>query len=191
MRQYCVPSAALIRNPHARGEASGYLRAVAEDQSESLADMVRSFLDDDEVALLPQDLDTEHRRNTWSYSVAPAAVDVVDVVAAFNYVAAALRQRFASHVGVATFYAWYDEQAGQLRCSLSSLDPGSLPFDAAYATTDDAADVARLAAKDPHPGEVFWSDLVDVTEAPENHPGQPLDPFPVWSAVVKAPDDRG
>jgi hypothetical protein len=99
-------SAALIRQAHPRNEPAGYLRVVAEAPGESLADMVRSFLDDGEVALLPEDRDVEHHRHTWSYSVAPSSVDVADVVSALNHVAAELRDRFTSHVGVATFYAW-------------------------------------------------------------------------------------
>jgi hypothetical protein len=150
--------------------------------------MVRSYLDDQEIALLPQDSNAEHRRNMWSYSVALTPVDVADVVAALNHVAAALRQRFASHVGIATFYAWYDQQAGQLRCSLASLGPESLPFGGAYFGTEDAAGVVRLAATDTHAGHIPWSDLADVTEESEDPAESPFDPFPVWWSDVSGAD---
>ncbi len=156
-----------------------------------MADMVRSFLEDDEVALIPQDRAAETRRNTWSYSVAPGPVDVAGVVAALNDVAAELRRRFASHVGIATFYAWYDGQAGLLRCSLGSVGPESLPFGAPYVTVEDAADVARLAATDPSPGEVSWSDLADIADEPKSPRGEPLDPFPVWSVILEKPGGSG
>ncbi len=173
-------------HPHV-GDRPGYLLAVAEDQGESLADMVRSFLEDDEVALLPQHRAAEPRRNTWSYSVAPGPIDVAGVVAALNDVAAELRRRFASHAGVATFYAWYDGQAGQLRCSLGSVGPESLPFGAPYVAVEDAADVVRLAATDPSRGEVSWSDLADIVDEPKSPRGEPLDPFPVWTVILDGP----
>ena len=185
---YGATSAASMRRAHPRVESAEYLRAVADAPGESLADMVRSFLDDGEVALVPEDRDAEHRRNTWSYSVEPNSIDVADVVAALHHVTQGLRDRFASHVGVATFYAWYDEQTGQLRCSVRSVAPESLPFGAAYRTVADAAEVVRLAAADSHPGTVRWSDLVEGADEPESHLDKQLDPFPVWAAIIKNPD---
>jgi hypothetical protein len=163
-----------------------YVRAMSDGRAESLAEMVQSYLDDDDVSLLPDDPVTEARRNTWCYSVSAVSVDVPQVVAALNFVAAALRRRFAAH-GSGTFYAWYDLQAGQLRCSLSSRPPESLPFGAPYFATGDPVEVVRLAALDPSPGVVLWSELVDVTdEAPDADmlDEQPAPAFPVWCAVL-------
>ncbi|WP_328850986.1 hypothetical protein OG994_23405 [Micromonospora globbae] len=152
----------------------------------SLTEMVRSYLDDSEVTLLPADPATEVRRNTWSYSVSPTSVDVPQVVAALNFVADELRQRLAGHTGSGTFYAWYDAQAGQLRCSLSSQPAESLPFGAPYLATTDAAKVVRMAAGDRHRGVVLWGNLADVDERAD--PDAPDDelaaPFPVWCAEV-------
>ncbi|MFI7597587.1 hypothetical protein [Actinoplanes sp. NPDC049681] len=164
---------------------------MPEDQSESLAGMIRSYLDDDEVALLPNDIDAEVRRNTWRYSVAADSIVVADAVAALQHVATELRQRFADHAGTATFYAWYDEQAGQVRCSLRSRAPEDLPFGAAYRTTEDAADVVRLAATDSHPGHIPWSDLSDTTDPPDDSAAQAVEPFPVWCAVVTGGSTNG
>lgn len=94
-----------------------------------LATLVRSYLDDDEVMLLPDDPDREHRLNTWGYSIPDGRLDVAAVVAALQFVHRELRQRAT---GSATFYAWYDEQAGQLRCSLTSAPADRLPFRAPY-----------------------------------------------------------
>jgi hypothetical protein len=149
--------------------------------------MVLSYLDDDdEVGLLPDDPVTEARRNTRWYSVRTGSVNVPAVVAALDLVATTLRQRLATH-GSGTFYTWYDQQAGQLRCSLSSLPPESLPFQAPYVMAGDAAEVVRLAAMDPEPGVVSWSELADVTDeaAYADMPkAQPPPPFPVWCTVL-------
>nr|MDT0656402.1 hypothetical protein [Micromonospora sp. DSM 115978] len=157
------------------------------EHAESLAAMVLSYLDDDEVALLPDDPVTEVRLNTWSYSVGAGTVNVPAVVAALDVVAAALRQRLATRSS-GTFYAWYDEQAGALRCSLSSFPPVRLPFRAPYLVTSDAVAVVHLAAADAEPGVVPCSDLVDVTDdavgasMPQE---QPPPPFPVWCAALQ------
>jgi hypothetical protein len=158
--------------------------------AESLADMVRSYLDDDEVALMPHDSDAEFRANRWCYGIPAEPVDVADAVAALHFVADGLRHRLAGHAGPGTFYAWYDEQAGQLRCSLTSSPPDRLPFRASYYITADAADVVRLSAADPHPGTVPWEELasVPVEDSPEiatSRDEQQCAPFPVWAAVVR------
>ena len=153
---------------------------------EPLAAMVLSYLDDNEVGLLPDDPVTEACRNTWWYSIGAGSVDVPAVVAALQVVAAALGQRLATH-GSGTFYAWYDQQAGQLRCSLSSFPPETLPFRAPYVVTGDAVEVVHLAAVDPEPGVVSWSELVDVTDEATDTDmpkAQPPAPFPVWCTVL-------
>jgi hypothetical protein len=106
--------------------------------AEDLADMVWSYLDDEEVALRPNDSVGEHRANTWGYRVPVEPVNVAAVVAALDFVRDQLGRRLAGDAGPGTFYAWYDEQAGQLRCSLSSSQPDRLPFGAAYRLTSDA-----------------------------------------------------
>src|SRR5512147_2274850 len=110
--------------------------------AESLADLVRTYLEDADVALRPHDPTTEARRNTCSYSLTRAQVDVAAVVNALFDVAAGIRSRLAGQPGPGTFYAWYDEQAGQLRCSLASAPPDQLPFGSLY-RAGAGADVAE------------------------------------------------
>ncbi|NYF56067.1 hypothetical protein [Micromonospora purpureochromogenes] len=145
-----------------------------------LAALVRSYLDDDEVMLLPDDPDRECRVNKWCYGVPDAAIDVPAVVAALHLVHRELGRRWASP---GTFYAWYDEQAGQLRCSLTSAPADRLPFAAPYRSTTDATEVVALVAADPNPGFVPWSELATVDSATASLTVE-LPPFPVWVAPL-------
>jgi hypothetical protein len=152
--------------------------------------MVRSYLDDDEVTLIPHDPKAEVRMNTWCYGIPAQPIDVTEVVAALNFVVDELRHRLASRAGPGTFYAWYDEQAGQFRCALTSSTPDRLPFGGSHYITTDAAEVVRLAATDPHPGLVLWEELApvaveDLPEITTSRDEQPSAPFPVWAAVVR------
>ncbi|MER6594600.1 hypothetical protein ABT214_22665 [Micromonospora purpureochromogenes] len=107
------------------------------------------------------------------------------VVAALHLVHFELKKRWSGQDGSGTFYAWYDEQAGQLRCSLTSASPDRLPFGAPYRSTFDAAEVVALAAADPSPGLVPWEELETVESAAASSVDQELpSPFPVWVAPL-------
>ncbi|MGN9807102.1 hypothetical protein [Micromonospora sp. L32] len=150
-----------------------------------LAALVRSYLDDDEVALLPDEPDREHRLNTWRYGVPEGPIDVTAVVAALHLVHLELQKRWSGQDASGTFYAWYDEQAGQLRCSLASASPDRLPFGAPYRSTFDAAEIVALAAADPSPGLVAWKELETVESVAASSVDQDRpSPFPVWVAPV-------
>jgi hypothetical protein len=88
----------------------------------SLPALIRSYLDDDEIGLLPDDRKREGRQNTRGYGFAPQTIDGSAVAEALSEVATGLsfRLRGSNTRGPATFYAWYDSQAGRLMCSLSS-----------------------------------------------------------------------
>ncbi|BCJ26904.1 hypothetical protein Asera_10120 [Actinocatenispora sera] len=129
---------------------------------ESLVDLIQSYLDDDEVALMPGDPAAEVRANTWGYGVPAGAVDVPAVGAALERVTSVLRVRLSRRGDAGTFYSWYDAQAGQLRCSLSSAPPDRLPFGGPYRLAVRATEVVALAAADDQPGLVAWSDLADA-----------------------------
>jgi hypothetical protein len=148
-----------------------------------LAAMVLSYLDDPEVTLVPDDPGREHLLNTWRYGVPAGGVVVDAVVTALVAVGDELRRRFASGVGPAVFYAWYDEQAGQLRCSLTSRPTTALPFGSRYRLTDDPRAVVTLASANPSPGLVPWTELTDAfgDESEE----APRESFPVWAVAVR------
>ena len=130
-----------------------------------MADQIRSYLDDDEVGLRPDDPDSEARTNTWTntwtYSVAGSDPEQTPaVVAALRDVADGLRLRLQNSTVRGKFYAWYDEQAGQLRCSLTSLE--SLPFRATLRQTSNPEPIVHAALSDPSPGFVELSGAMDT-----------------------------
>jgi hypothetical protein len=157
--------------------------------AESLADLVRSYLDDADVALRPDDPVAEARLNTWCFSVATANIDVAEGLTALIDVTTEIRRRLSGRPGPATFYAWYDEQTGQLRCSLASAPPDRLPFRAPYLAgtgVDVAEDVLRRAGRDPHRGVVPWDEVTPASFDEDADPKAevPTAPFPVWAVPV-------
>jgi hypothetical protein len=146
-----------------------------------LAAMVLSYLDDPDIGLRPDDPVAESRANTWCYSLPTGGFDVAAVAATLAHVFRQLSTRQNSRTG--TFYCWYDEQAGQLRCSLTSRPVDRLPFGGRYRPTVEVTEVLHRAAADPQPGAVLWEELTDLqdsTESPEQSPA----PFPVWIATI-------
>jgi hypothetical protein len=139
------------------------------------------YLDDDEIGLRPED-PNEARVNTWAYGFEPDAVDKGEVVDALLDVANSLRDRLADTPGPGTFYAWYDAQAGQLRCSLASAEEHALPFGNDYLVTTDAHVVVGLLAMDPDPGRITWDQL--VVAANEDETATERTPTVVWATRV-------
>lgn len=158
---------------------------------QSLAALVRSYLDDREVDLVRGDPLREARTNTWTQDLSCVLVDEAAVVTAFRDVAAGLRRRFEGQPGPATFYVWCDEQAGQLRFSLASAPPDRLPFGQPYSPGGDAAvaeHVLRTAAQFPHPGVIPWGELTPTgiyEGVDEAEPDAPLTPISVWVHVIR------
>ncbi|AEV85053.1 hypothetical protein ACWT_4029 [Actinoplanes sp. SE50] len=148
--------------------------------SDPLAVMTLSYLDDPEIALRADDLEAEHRTNTWHYSV-PNRFDLTAVAAALEHVVRHLAKRHGPGPGI--FYCWYDEQAGQLRCSLTSKPADSLPFGGRYRLTPEVTDVLLLAASDAQPGRIPWTELTEVQNSADLSRQNP-DPFPVWAAAL-------
>jgi hypothetical protein len=145
-----------------------------------LAVMVLSYLDDPEIELRPEDPEVEPQVNTWHYSL-PIGFDPVAVAAVLEHVVRQLSKRHLSRPG--TFYCWYDGQAGQLRCSLTSKPADELPFGARYRSTSDVTDVLRLAASDAQPGIIPWEELTEVRSSAELSQQTP-NPFPVWASTL-------
>jgi hypothetical protein len=146
-----------------------------------LALLVLSYLDDLEIELRPQNLALEPQLNTWHYSIPEGGFDPSAVSAALQHVARQLSKRSSGQSG--TFYCWYDEQAGQIRLSLSSRPVDQLPFGGRYRSVPDADEVLQLAIADQHPGVVLWEELAQTTESGEAEEA-PEPPFAVWTASI-------
>jgi hypothetical protein len=65
------------------------------------------------------------------------------------------------------FYAWCDEQASQLRCSLVSASHGVLPFGSPILETSNPEEVARLLLENPHHGGTPLSEFTGVPAGKE------------------------
>ncbi|MGW6979100.1 hypothetical protein ACWGE1_06570 [Streptomyces sp. NPDC054932] len=147
---------------------------------------------DEPLVLEPTDRQVEVDTNTWWLSAAEGdreSLSVSEVVAAFGRTAAAIRGRVRElgFPGVATFYVWHDEQAGQLRCSTGSVPPEALPFGGNYAACDELGPIVEGFLSDSGPGLIAWADLDDVQSGAEEPGIEPEDtPFPVWVSSVGA-----
>ncbi|MFE2478896.1 hypothetical protein [Streptomyces sp. NPDC059389] len=147
---------------------------------------------DEPLVLEPTDRQVELRTNTWWLSAAEGdrqALSVAQVVAAFERTAAAIRGRVRElgFPGVATFYVWHDEQAGQLRCSTGSVPPDGLPFGGDYLARDDLGPIVEGFLTDSEPGFTAWADPDAVQSDSEGTETEPQNaPVPVWVSSVGA-----
>jgi len=146
---------------------------------------------DEPLVLDPGNWATESQTNTWwldADAEERATLSVDDVAAAFEGTAELLRHRIRAlrFHGTATFYVWHDEQARQLRCSVSSQRPESLPFGGTYVLTETLEPIITSFLDDSDPGSVPWTDLTQIesdgqdrAEADSMPP-----PFPVWTRRI-------
>ncbi len=143
---------------------------------------------DEPLVLEPADRQVEWKTNTWSLEATDEdrrSLSVAKVVAAFEETASAIRglARELGFPGVATFYVWHDEQAGQLRCSTGSVPPDALPFNGIYVASDDLGPIVEGFLADSEPG--VWSDLDDFQSHAERTETEPeVMPFRVWVCSV-------
>ncbi|MFD7996044.1 hypothetical protein [Streptomyces mexicanus] len=144
------------------------------------------------LALEPADRRMERETNTWSLSAADAdrsSLSVAEVVAAFERTAAAIRERIRDlgFSGVATFYVWHDEQAGQLRCSTGSVPADALPFGGSHVASGDLGPIVEGFLAGSEPGFIARSDLDDGHSLSEQTETEPeIVPFSVWVSSVGA-----
>jgi hypothetical protein len=151
--------------------------------TERLEQRIRSFLLDDEVALSPDDPAGEVRRNTWTHGVGGGSLSTRDeLLAALQDVALGLRARFAATEQRGRFYAWYDDQAGLLRCSLTSQP--TLPFAGSIRTTSHPGDVVDRLQEDPTPGFIGFNGLGDVDAGASDADVEGAPELIVWVAAV-------
>ncbi|MEU5145667.1 hypothetical protein AB0G42_00525 [Streptomyces yangpuensis] len=141
---------------------------------------------DGPLVLEPTDQRVEMETNTWWLGAEDEdrrALSVSEVVAAFERTAEGIRLRVREmgFGGVATFYVWHDEQAGQLRCSTGSVAADKLPFGGSYVPTDDLGPVVEGFLGDQDPGLIAWSEL-EAEDGPSEQTAAETEaaPFPVW-----------
>ncbi|MGW4489426.1 hypothetical protein ACWEOE_37025 [Amycolatopsis sp. NPDC004368] len=145
---------------------------------------------DEPLVLEPADRRAEWKTNTWWLSAEDEdrrSLSASDVVAAFERTASTIRGRIRElgFPGVATFYVWHDEHAGQLRCSTGSVASDELPFGGAYVPSDDLGPIVEAFLTDSQPGVIAWADLGDVQEWAEQTGAEPeVVPFRVWVSSV-------
>ncbi|WP_420037726.1 hypothetical protein ACN2WE_40665 [Streptomyces sp. cg28] len=145
---------------------------------------------DEPLVLEPTDRRLERETNTWWLGAADEdrrALSSSQVVAAFERTAEGIRLRIheMGFAGVATFYVWHDEQAGQLRCSTGSVPPDELPFGGPYVASGDLRAVVESFLSNREPGVVVWADLGDEHDQSEQAvPELETAPLPVWVRSV-------
>ncbi|MFJ6050272.1 hypothetical protein [Streptomyces sp. NPDC092307] len=148
---------------------------------------------DEPLVFEPADRQVELDTNTWCLGLAEGdrrAPAVSEVVTAFERTADAIRGRVRGlgFPGVATFYVWHDEQAGQLRCSTGSVPPDALPFGGAYEVRDDLGPIVEGFLSDAEPGLIAWTDLEEVPSGSWDTDIEPENaPVAVWVSSVGAP----
>ncbi|MGW6934412.1 hypothetical protein ACWGE0_30440 [Lentzea sp. NPDC054927] len=127
--------------------------------------------------LLNGDMSEEAAENTWSLGVGvDDSLVAADVVAAFEKTARLLGERVAATGKTATFYVWHDQQAGQLRCSTTSLPLDGLPFGAKVDPAVPLTSIVEGFLTDPG-GSGAWDELHEVDEMPEFV-------LPVWAVKI-------
>ncbi len=132
--------------------------------------------------IVDDDPSIEARHNLYRLAMSSAESQTMTVGQLTDFLEEA-RQRLARSAsdspGRLRFYAWCDEQAGQLSLCVSSAP--ELPFGATLRLTSDPAIVARRYLKSRTMDGIPWSDLVEVGEREELPPPVPyvLDVFAV------------
>ncbi|MEU9862478.1 hypothetical protein AB0D99_16565 [Streptomyces sp. NPDC047971] len=147
---------------------------------------------DEPLVLEPTDRRAEWETNTWWLSAEDEdrkSLSVTAVVAAFERTASAIQVRIRElgFHGVATFYVWHDEQAGQLRCSTGSVPVEALSFGGAYELCDGLGPVIEGFLTCSAPGAIGWPVLEDVQSHSEQTAAEPATvPIRVWACRVGA-----
>ena len=127
--------------------------------------------------LRPSELLVEARLNMRAVSRSAAETVPAEVVE--DLLTAGAAAWLARCAAPATFYAWYDDQAGQLRYSLVSAAPHDLPFGALVRLLTEPHEVVDAFLSDSTPGLVFLEDSSDKANARSFE--EPVAEIPVWT----------
>ena len=160
--------------------------------SARLAELLLEYLEEP-LVLGPSDASRESSENTVWFQVPEGSQDQTALASTLVAIGEALRARFRGARPPATFYAWYDEQAGQLRCALRSVGTDDLPFRAAYEVVVDPAPVVASLVSDAHAGFVPWDELTAATGEGDGHfeaAHGPKPRFPVFVVPIAVPAGR-
>ena len=117
--------------------------------------------------VFPDDPAVEIAENTWTFSRVTSDTATVDEVESALQLVGHAWLGSTRHIAPTTFYAWYDEQAGQLQVSMSSAEPADLPFGGLVQLVDVPRAVVVALMSDPHPGVILWEDLSPTTDEVE------------------------
>lgn len=93
-----------------------------------------------------------------------------------------LAQAREENILPATFYAWYDDQAGQLRFSLVAGRADTLPFEAPVDLVTTPSEIVRDALTTWMPGFVSHEEL---TEVEWSEPMESADHVRVWARTTE------
>lgn len=118
----------------------------------------------DVFVIAPDDLEEETRENTYLVSCSEQerrTVSPEEVVDALRDVATSRRRALAASAPehTMTFYAWHDEQAGQLRLSTRSCREYELPFGVIVDTAASLGDVVVSFLASQYVGEIPRDEL--------------------------------
>ena len=186
-----MPNSVAFCNPPLTTESAGYLRVAARHTRRvEIFDEVLNEICSGKISIGA----TEAQDNTWSVSLSAEQVTSTspDEVAMF------LDQVKAAYASVATddqrvvplrFYAWFDEMAGQLRFSISSLDP--LPFGAVIRFVSNAHEIASQFLTSDYLSGIPWSELqeVDCDDKPDSETDADVAPAPLDVYVTNLFED--
>jgi hypothetical protein len=144
---------------------------------------------DEPLTIDPTARGVEARENTWSLSASideRGSLSAHEVAAGFQECASILRERVRSlgYDGPATFYVWHDRQAGQLRCSTTSLPRDQLPFQARVEFDVSLVVIAEEFLKDTNPGHVSWQELRPASEYDADEAQPEVFVVRVWTVEI-------
>ena len=120
--------------------------------------------------------------NLWCLSLPSSDPVTAPEVVEFLRAAMAIRAELVALQSVrpASFYAWYDKMAGELRLSTACCTKSTLPFGATLVLLDDPNEIAEAFAQSSYRDGIPWSELRD----------EPLDATADHLSVLDAVDLR-